>query len=147
MSENRLDKHMTRRNLREQVFYLLFRVEFNSAEDMPEQLRLFFEDADKEFAQEDRTYITNKYSAVSEKIPEIDKMIDERTENWDVTRMGKVELTVLRLAVYEMLYDEDIPETVAINEAVEIAKKFGQEASGSFINAILAKFVTKTKDE
>lgn len=134
---------MTRRNLREQVFYLLFRVEFNSAEDMPEQLRLFFEDEEKAFEEEDRSYISGKYSAVLEKISEIDGMLNERTENWDVTRMGKVELTVLRLAVYEMLFDEDIPETVAINEAVEIAKKFGQESSGSFVNAILAKFVTK----
>ena len=55
--------------------------------------------------------------------------------------MGKVELTVLRLAVYEMRFDEDIPEGVAIDEAVEIAKEYGQESSGGFVNAILAKIV------
>ena len=59
------------------------------------------------------------------------------------TLPGKVELTVLRIAVYEMLFDEDIPDTVAINEAIEIAKKYGQAASGSFVNAVLAKFVKK----
>ena len=59
--------------------------------------------------------------------------------------MGKVELTVLRIAAYEILFDKDIPEGVAINEAVEIAKKYGQETSGRFVNAILAKLI-KTGD-
>ena len=54
--------------------------------------------------------------------------------------MAKVELTILRLAVYEIRYDEDIPTSVAINEAVELAKKFGQKESGSFVNGILARF-------
>ena len=70
-------------------------------------------------------------------------MLNEKAEGWNVARMGKVELTVLRIAVYEMLFDEDIPDTVAINEAIEIAKKYGQAASGSFVNAVLAKFVKK----
>ena len=55
--------------------------------------------------------------------------------------MGKVELTVLRLAAYEIRYDEEVPDSVAINEAVEIAKKFGQDTSGAFVNAILGKIV------
>ena len=55
--------------------------------------------------------------------------------------MGKVELTILRLAVYEMQYDEEIPEKVAINEAVELAKKFGRDESSAFINGVLAKLV------
>ena len=85
--------------------------------------------------------IEARCQAVREKVPEIDKLIEENVKGWDTSRMGKVDLTVLRLAVYEMRYDEDIPTGVAINEAVEIAKMYGQENSGSFVNGILGKIV------
>ena len=62
-------------------------------------------------------------------------------QGWKTRRMGKVELTILRLALYEMLYDEEVPEKVAINEAVELAKKFGQGESPAFINGVLARLV------
>ncbi len=130
---------MSRRELREQIFKLLFRIEFNSLEEMPEQEKLFFEDecaADVE----DTEYISAKYQKIIEKMEDIDKMLNEKAENWDTGRMGKVDLTILRLAVYEIAYDEDVPTSVAINEAVELAKKFGQDASAGFVNAILAKF-------
>ena len=68
-------------------------------------------------------------------------MLNEKAEGWNTERMGKVELAVLRIAVFEILFEEDVPNTVAINEAIEIAKKYGQEASGGFVNAVLAKFV------
>ena len=67
-------------------------------------------------------------------------MINKETKGWETGRMGKVDLTLIRLAVYEMKYDDDIPTGVAINEAVELAKKFGQDNSPSFINGVLAKF-------
>ena len=123
----------------EQVFMLLFRVEFHTPEEMPRQERLFFEDNETVTREKDAAYIEAKEKAVREKISEIDQIIDKNTEGWDTTRMGKVELTILRLAVYEMLFDEDVPKGVAIDEAVEIAKKFGQDNSGGFVNAILAK--------
>ena len=132
---------MGRHELREQVFMLLFQVEFHSADNMPEQIKLFLENSDSITAEKDSECISERCSMISEKIPEIDKLINDNTEGWDTTRMGKVELTVLRLAVYEMRYDDDIPERVAIDEAVEIAKKYGQENSGSFVNAILAKIM------
>ncbi|MBQ7360580.1 MAG: transcription antitermination factor NusB [Lachnospiraceae bacterium] len=132
---------MGRRELREQIFLLLFRVEFNSPEDMPEQIRMFFEDDETYFSEKDETYITEKYGKIIEKKSELDSLLDEKAEGWDVGRMGKIELAVLRLALYEIKYDEDVPASVAINEAVELAKKFGQDNSGSFVNAILAKFV------
>lgn len=130
---------MGRHEQREQVFMLLFRVEFHTPEEMPRQERLFFEDNDTVTREKDAAYIEAKEKAVREKISEIDQIIDKNTEGWDTTRMGKVELTILRLAVYEMLFDEDVPKGVAIDEAVEIAKKFGQDNSGGFVNAILAK--------
>ena len=137
---------MGRRELREQIFLLLFRVEFNNPEEMPAQLKMFFEtgsyDEDMHsFSEKDREYITEKYNHIMESLPDIDKQLSEKAENWDITRMGKVELTVLRLAAYEIEKDDSVPASVAINEAVELAKKFGQDGSGAFVNAVLAKFV------
>ncbi|MCI8527645.1 MAG: transcription antitermination factor NusB [Lachnospiraceae bacterium] len=132
---------MGRHEQREQIFRLLFQVEFHAPEDMPKQMRLFLEDSEEVKTQQEADLIEEKCQAVREKIPEIDKLIDDNTEGWNTTRMGKVELTVLRLAVYEMRYDEDIPAGVAIDEAVEIAKMYGQENAGGFVNAILGKIV------
>ena len=120
---------------------LLFRVEFHDSEDMPRQAKLFLEGNEAVVREKDADYIEAREKAVRGKLEEIDRIIDGNTEGWDTTRMGKVELTVLRLAVYEILFDDDIPAGVAIDEAVEIAKKYGQENSGGFVNAILAKIV------
>lgn len=129
---------MKRRELREHIFEILFRVEFMDADDMGEQMELFF--GDLIGAKEtDVDYMKKKYLAVHERIPMIDVMIDEKSTGWKTNRMGKVELTILRLAVYEMLFDEDVPSTVAINEAIEIAKKYGGDDTPAFINGILAK--------
>ena len=132
---------MNRRSLREQVFKLLFRVEFILKEEMEEQCRLFLEHEDVEITEEDAEYIVGKYTAIHDKLEEVDAMINEKAKGWSTDRMGTVELTVIRLAVYEMKYDETVPEGVAINEAVELAKKFGQDESAGFVNGVLAKFV------
>jgi len=73
----------------------------------------------------------------------LDAKLDEVSKGWKTSRMGKVDLTILRLAVYEMMYDEDIPEKVAINEAVELSKKVGGDESPAFINGVLAKLAGK----
>ncbi len=130
---------MSRRELREQIFKLLFRVEFNKLEDMPEQEQLFFEE-EGAAQEEDAAYVSDKYHKIREKLTQIDTLLNEKAEGWDTTRMSKVDLTILRLAVYEIMYDESVPTGVAINEAVELAKKFGQDASSGFVNGILAKF-------
>ncbi|MBQ4417586.1 MAG: transcription antitermination factor NusB, partial [Butyrivibrio sp.] len=67
-------------------------------------------------------------------------LITERTTGWTTDRMGKAELAILRLAVYELLFDDTVPNAVAINEAVELAKRYGQDESAAFINGVLAKF-------
>lgn len=141
---------MKRSLIREHMFKLLFRIEFNKPEDMSEQVRLYFEDgfADDDLTSTgsdipdaDREYIREKYDHILEHLPEIDKMIDDAAKGWSISRIGKVELSVLRLAVYEMLYDDDIPVGVAIDEAVELSKKFGTDNSGPFVNGILASLV------
>ena len=132
---------MKRHEQREQVFKLLFRVEFTIPDEMPEQVKLFFEDEDVAFSETEQEVIRERYIKIHKKLEEIDALINGKVEGWDTKRMGKVELTILRVAIYEIVYDEDIPNSVAINEAIEIAKKYGQENAGAFINAVLAKFV------
>ena len=87
----------------------------------------------------DREYIHNKVFGTIGKIEEIDDVIAGVAEGWKINRMSKVDLTIMRLAYYEMKFDDDIPVIVAINEAVELAKKYGGDDSSSFINGILAK--------
>ncbi len=132
---------MGRREQREQIFKLLFRVEFNTMEEMPEQCRLFFEDDEISFTEKDVAYIQDKLDKILAELPGIDQMITDTAEGWTIGRMGKVELAIIRLAVYEIRFDETVPESVAINEAVELAKRFGQEGSAGFVNGVLARFV------
>jgi len=133
---------MGRHEQREQVFRLLFRESFHPSEDMDQQVKLFFEDEEMaDISEKDMDYIAKKHSAIRSRLAELDTLLDEKVEGWNVARMGKVELAVLRLALYEMLYDEEVPEGVAIDEAVELAKTYGQGSAGSFVNAVLAKFV------
>ena len=131
---------MGRRELREHIFRLLFRRDFFPEEEMKEQEALYIEYlADPE--QEEVDYIVRKTEKIMAMIPELDSMVNEHAVGWQTDRMGKVDLTIIRLAVYEMQYDEEIPEKVAINEAVELAKKFGRDESPAFINGVLAKLV------
>ena len=131
---------MNRSKLREQIFELLFRVEFNSMDEMTEQAELFTSEEEKDLSKEDAEYIRTKYEAIAQKLPEIDEAINKETTGWDTTRMAKVDLTIIRLAVYEIKYDESVPTGVAINEAVELAKQYGQDGSPAFVNGVLAKF-------
>lgn len=147
---------MTRRELREHCFKLLFCADFYQAEEVEEQMEQYFtepkeEDTTPEGGDEvlhspaldlfDGGYVKTKVEKIMEKIPELDEKLNGIAQGWKTKRMGKVELTILRLALYEILYDEDVPEKVAINEAVELAKKFGGDDSSSFVNGILAKLV------
>lgn len=131
---------MSRREQREQLFKLLFRIEFNEKEEMAEQTAFFFEEEENRVAEEVMIRIEEKFHRIMEKLEEIDTALNEKVKGWNTERMGKVDLTILRLAVYEIMYDEEIPTGVAINEAVELAKKFGQDSSPAFINGVLAKF-------
>ena len=132
---------MSRRELREQIFKFIFRVEFNARDEMSEQERYFFEDDELRADEKDAAYISQKGNSILERLDEIDALINKQAKGWTTGRMGKVDLTILRLAVYEILFDEDVPTGVAINEAVELAKRFGQEESSGFVNGVLAKFV------
>lgn len=130
---------MNRRELREQIFKMLFRIEFHDEASMKEQFELSAEEAAKA-TPENQRYMEDKCEAVLSKLNEIDSMINEAAHGWKTSRMGKVDLTLIRLAVYEIKYEDDIPVGVSINEAVELAKKYGTDDSFAFVNGILAKF-------
>lgn len=130
---------MTRRQLRENVFKMLFRVEFHDDKELPEQL-ILFEDELEPISEDEKIYMTNKYKDIYAHIEELDAAINEVSKGWKTIRMGKVNLTLIRLAVYEIRFEEEIPVKVSINEAVELAKKYGTDDSPAFVNGILAKF-------
>ena len=133
---------MKRSELREVLFKLLFRAEFNEVSEMPEQMQLYFNtDADDlKIKDSDKEYIIKREEDILSKLSEIDNEISDKATGWTIDRMGKVDLAIIRLAVYEIMFDDEIPLGVSINEAVELAKKYGRDESGSFVNGVLAKF-------
>lgn len=133
---------MNRREIRDRIFRLLFRVEFYQDGEMEEQKELFLEDTEdfpEDADEKDKEEIIGKFDAIVEKLPEINAMIDDKATGWSSKRMGKVELTIIRLAIYEICFDENIPTGVAINEAVELAKSYGPDGAAAFVNGVLAK--------
>ena len=152
---------MTRRELREHCFKMLFCTNFYPAEEAGEQLERYFETPEEDettpegvsqilhqvdMDEKDQAYLLKKTKAMAEHVTGLDARINEVAQGWKTSRMGKAELTILRLALYEMVYDDEIPEKVAINEAVELAKKFGGEDAPSFIDGVLAKLVKERSD-
>lgn len=147
---------MTRRELREHCFKLLFCADFYPAEETKEQIEDYFTEPIEDVSTPDGLeeilhspaldvfdsgYVKDKVGRIMNVIPDLDQQLNEIAKGWTTKRMGKVELTILRLALFEIKYDDDVPEKVAINEAVELAKKFGGDDSPSFVNGILAKMV------
>ena len=131
---------MSRREIREQVFKRLFRADCHEREEMPQQMQFFFEELGQE-ENKDSIYIQEKCERILARIEELDAMVNQVAQGWKTTRMGKADLTLIRLAVHEMKFEEDVPEGVAINEAVELAKTYGSDDSPSFVNGVLAKLV------
>ena len=131
---------MTRSIIREHIFKILFRAEFYNKEELIQQTDYYVSELssakDKEIE-----YIKDKTLAIIDKLSEIDEIINENSDGWPTNRLGKAELTIMRLAVYEIRFDEEIPDGVAINEAVELSKKYGSDNSSSFVSGVLAKII------
>lgn len=130
---------MNRRKIREHVFRLVFMSAFNDAADRENWTELYFDGLPEEVSEEDRRYIAERAMKVEEKIPEADAILNQTARGWKTSRFASCDLAVLRLAVYELLFDEGIPEGVAINEAVELARTYGGDESPSFVNGILGE--------
>lgn len=124
---------MDRRMARETAFKLLFQKGFRK-DEAPEDIKRLSEDY-SELESDD--YVDAVFKGASEKLDELDELISAHAIGWKTGRMSRVSLTIMRLAVYEMLYMEDIPFNVSIYEAVELAKKFDHEKSTAFINGVL----------
>ena len=136
---------MTRRQLREETFKALFQYEFyNDEEDdglKARQMRFFVdEDQDFEADEAQRNEIAERVAEIAGYVREIDDRINAVSGDWKTTRMNKVDLALLRLAVYEMTV-ERLEEKIAINEAVELAKAYGTDDSGRFVNGVLGRIV------
>lgn len=133
---------MKRSEMREHIFRIIFQMEFADTEERNEKITLYLESLE-DISNKEFTYIKKKTEDIFMRIEEIDATIESISTGWKINRLGKAELAILRVAVYEMKYDDDIPEKVAINEAVELAKHYGNEQSPKFVNGVLAKLATE----
>ncbi len=124
---------MERRKAREAVMMLLFEHEFKKDENPADAVRL----AEESRETEADAYVETVYFGVLDKLDEIDELMTARAIGWKTKRMTKLSLSIMRLAVYEMKYCDDIPFTVSINEAVDLSKKFDDEKAPAFINGVL----------
>lgn len=129
---------MKRQKSREKAMELLFSMEL-SKNSYEETIENFIEDYEMDLNTIDVEYIKNVVKTVTDNSEVIDGKIVESLVNWKLDRISKVNLTILRLAVGEMMFVEDVPGSVAINEAVELTKKYSDEKSCSFVNGVLDK--------
>ncbi len=134
---------MTRKEARENCFKLLFEYEVQKL-SAGEALDLFYELTEDVAGQKE--YIDRTVTTAISHIEEIDSVIEKYSKGWKVSRLAKVTLAVLRVAVCELLYIEDIADSIAINEAVEIAKIYGDDKSPRFVNGVLSS-VFKGKEQ
>jgi len=135
---------MTRRALREHLLKLLYMREFHDACDLDEQFELYIQN----FSNiEDSSELRDRYDNIVSKLAEIDRTIENAASGWKFNRIGKIELMVLRIALYEIKYDDTVPNKVAINEAVELSKIYGSDdMSYGFVNGVLGKVVNIQED-
>jgi len=125
----------TRREAREWALQILFQLDLNPADDINIVFTRFW--ADQQRDESMHNFAETLVSGVRTNLQEIDTLVKKYAEHWHIDRMAAVDRNVLRMAVYEMMYCRDIPPVVSINEAVDLAKYFGNKESGRFVNGIL----------
>ncbi len=127
---------MGRRASRESAMKLLYQLEVQK-DDREQQIEAVLDEG--EFSDNDKQYINEVVEGVSGNLEYIDRLIENHSKGWKINRISKVDLSILRLSIYEISFRKDIPFNVSINEAVELAKKYSGEEAGAFINGILGK--------
>ena len=131
---------MNRSSMREEAFKILYSMQIQGNENKQEQIKLYIEN-NNIHNEEAKKYIEDAIFGIENNKEEIDEQIKKNLkENWKIERVSKIDLSILRLAIYEIKY-KHIPFKVAINEAVELAKKYGEDTSKNFVNGILASIV------
>ena len=136
--ESREDKEMLRSEVREEIFKIMFRFPFVEASEMDEQITFSLEELEGK-SESNITYIKDKVKKIISNVSVIDSKITECCDGWNLNRIGKAELTIMRIAVYEIMMEEEVPNSVAINEAVELAKCYCDDDAKGFVNAVLGK--------
>ncbi|MBO5178848.1 MAG: transcription antitermination factor NusB [Clostridia bacterium] len=134
---------MSRKIAREVAFKVVFETAFQEDEKISKLMEELLQNSDEEYeiTPEDDKYIEEITIGVKEKEAELDEKIKSHLKGWTMERLNKVDVAILRLAIYEILYREDIPYKVSVNEAVELAKVFSEDSSPSFINGVLAEII------
>ena len=131
---------MKRTDVRKYTFKLLYLSDFYSGDELKRQYTLYF-DEQEGLSNKDVKEIKDRAADVLSKTEEIDSALNDASVNWSVERMNKVDKAILRLAYYEISYDDEVPGKVAVNEAVELAKKYSSDNSPAFVNGILSQFI------
>lgn len=132
---------MSRRVGREVIFKTLFELDLNSELD-PEAALTLAKDEQDDLTKKDDVFISNVLKGIKEHSEKIDELISSHSHSWELNRIAAVDRAILRLAVYELKFaDEELSSNIVINEAVEIAKKYGADESGRFINGILGGII------
>jgi len=134
---------MNRRKSRETAMKLVYEMLIKK-ESFEEIFEDFKEHTEEDLLELDLEYITNTLKGITVNIELIDATISKYLINWKLDRLSKIDLSILRLAVYEITFEEDIPTIVSINEAIELAKEYSQDITGAFINGVLGRLVEKT---
>ena len=129
---------MSRTDARNKAFHLLFQLDFAMVDDREQVKNIFWEENQTD-NQKDFEFINNAVDGVLKNMNEIDNLIDSVAKGWTTKRMSKVDLAILRLAVFEIKYCDDIPNSVAVNEAIKLAKKYTSDEPPGFIIGILGK--------
>ncbi len=129
---------MLRSQIREELFKIIFRIPFAGEEGMEEQISYALEELQGK-SEDNIQYIHDKAQSIIEHVAELDEKIAANCEGWNLSRIGKAEIAIMRIAIYEMIYEEDVPNKVAINEAVELSKQYCDEEAKGFVNAVLGK--------
>lgn len=132
---------MTRHGMREMIFCLMFQSSFYDAEEFQRQQDNYLDT--QEITQEERREIEERTAQVRSHLPGIDEKISAYSKGWKIERIARAELAILRLAIYEAVYDDSVPVGVAVNEAVELAKEYGEDNGSVFVNGILGKIVNE----
>lgn len=133
---------MNRTTIREKAFKLIYSLEIQNYDDLQEQIDIYFESENLD-NEEAKKYIEDAVLGIEEHKEEITNLIKENLKlDWKIERISKIDLSILKLAIYEIKY-KDIPFKVVINEAVELAKSYGEDSSKNFVNGILASIVNK----
>lgn len=146
MDDLKETKLINRKKAREKAFLLLFESSFNSC-SLDEILKLKseieFKEDKKNKTEKIEEFTKELFEGVKEHQEEIDSLINEHAKAWSKDRISKVAMSILRLSIFEILFREDIPSGVSINEAVELAKKYGSDEEPAFINGILGSISRK----